>query len=70
MTDWARLVEVRNRRYVTGDSEPEFWIHFQRAVLLALRDEGLLNESQLGLAEERLRRQHRAGSAAGKRGGA
>ena len=43
----ARLTEIQGVGAVNRESEPAFWRHLQRAVLLALKDEGLLDEGQL-----------------------
>lgn len=63
MAQWARLEQVRGVRTVTEDTEPEFWLHIQRAILLALKDDGILSEVQLPYAEEMLRQQCRGGGA-------
>ena len=63
MAQWARLEQVRGVRTVTEDTEPEFWLHIQRAILLALKDDGILSEAQLPYAEEMLRQQCRGGGA-------
>ena len=63
MAQWARLEQVRGVRTVTEDTEPEFWFHIQRAILLALKDDGILSEAQLPYAEEMLRQRRRRGGA-------
>ena len=63
MAERARLEQIRGTRTVTEDTEPEFWFHIQRAVLLALKDDGILSEAQLPYAEEMLRQRCRGGGA-------
>ena len=67
MTERAMLEQVRGMRTVTEDTEPEFWFHIQRAVLLALKDDGILSDTQLQNAEELLHQRRRRGGA--ERGG-
>ena len=67
MAERARLEQVRNGRTVTEDTDPEFWFHVQRAILLALKDDGILSEAQLQCAEEMLRQRRRRGGV--ERGG-
>ena len=68
MAERARLEQIRGGRAVTEETDPEFWFHIQRAVLLALKDDGILSEVQLPYAEEMLRQQCRGGGA-GRGGG-
>ena len=63
MTERARLEQIRGMRTVTEDTEPEFWFHIQRAVLLALKDDGILSDTQLQNAEELLHQRRRRGGA-------
>lgn len=51
----AKLTAIENDRAVTEASEPEFCRAFRLAVLLALKEEGALSESQCLWAQERLR---------------
>ena len=67
MTEQARPEQIRGMRTVTEDTEPEFWFHIQRAVLLALKDDGILSDAQLRHAEEILHQRRRRGGA--ERGG-
>ena len=67
MAERARLEQVRDGRAVTKDTDPEFWFHIQRAILLALQEDGLLREAQLRQAEEILCQRRRSGGA--ERGG-
>lgn len=65
MAERARLEQIRGGRAVTEETDPEFWFHIQRAVLLALKDDGILSEAQLPYAEEMLRQRCRGGGAGG-----
>ena len=65
MTEQARLEQVRGMRTVTEDTEPEFWFHIPRAVLLALMDDGILSDAQLRHAEKILHQRCRRGGAEG-----
>ena len=67
MAERARLEQVRDGRAVTKDTDPEFWFHIQRAILLALKEDGILSEAQLRQAEEILYQRRRRGGA--ERGG-
>ena len=65
MAQWARLEQIRGGRAVTEETDPEFWFHIQRAVLLALKDDGILSDAQLRHAEEILHQRRRRGGAEG-----
>lgn len=67
MAERARLAAVTDERPVTKDTEPDFWFHVQHAVLLALKDDGILSETQLQYAEAILCQRRRRGGA--ERGG-
>ena len=54
MMERARLERIKGERAVARDTDPAFWFHIQRAVLLALKDEGILSEAQLPYAEMKL----------------
>ncbi len=51
------LKTVENDHKITGKSAPEFLYEFQKAVLLALLEDGTLTELQYRSAEEGLRKQ-------------
>lgn len=53
----AKLLQVTQNEELTSTSNPKFWFTYQRAVLLALKELGLLNEMQFRSAEEILRNQ-------------
>lgn len=47
----ARLLAVKDSREVSWSSDPQFWQLCQSAILLALREEGVLDETQYQAAE-------------------
>lgn len=51
------LKTVENDHKITEKSDPEFLYEFQKAVLLALLEDGTLTELQYHSAEEALRKQ-------------
>lgn len=53
----ATLQQVDNDRKVTKDTDREFLFLYQRALLLALKDLGVLTEMQYRSAEEALKKQ-------------
>lgn len=57
MQDRAVLRAVENNRGITKEQDQEFLYEFQRAVLLALKEAGRLNDTQYRYAEEKLRAQ-------------
>lgn len=57
MADRARLIAIENDREITRASDPQFWYAYQKAVLLALKEDGMLNETQYEYAEAKLKRQ-------------
>lgn len=59
MEEQARLVGITSNREITKEADPEFWFQFQRSILLALRDNGTLDEMQYRYAEEKLKDQLR-----------
>ena len=59
MAEWAKLSETAEERIITKETEPVFWLHYQRAILLTLRDDGFLSDNQMCCAEERLMQQYR-----------
>lgn len=50
----ARLIQTDNDRTITPAADPEFWHHLKLGLLLALREQGILNDLQLRMARERL----------------
>ena len=67
MEEQARLTGVPEERPITRETEPAFWAALQQAVLLGLREEGVLDEAQYRRAEELRRRRLPRG--AGEEGG-
>lgn len=57
MQDRAVLRTVEHSRGITKEQDQEFLYEFQRAVLLALKEAGRLNETQCRYAEETLKAQ-------------
>ena len=59
MQDRAVLQSVENDRRVTSEQDPEFLSVFQNAILLALKEAGMLSEMQYRYAEGKLKAQRR-----------
>lgn len=57
MAERARLVTIENDREITKEIDSRFLFEYQRAILLELRDKGILNEIQYRYAEEKLKKQ-------------
>ena len=57
MAEQARLLGVENNREITKETDSQFLFEYQRAILLALKDKGVLNEIQYRYAEEKLKKQ-------------
>lgn len=55
--DEITLTSIENDHAITEKSDPEFLYEFQKAVLLALMENGTLTELQYRGAEEKLRAQ-------------
>ena len=51
------LERIENDRRITRETDGEFLYEYQKAVLLALVESGLLTEQQYRYAEEKLRMQ-------------
>lgn len=56
---YAKLVRIDHNRKITWDSDAEFLYTLQNSLLLALKEEGLLNQMQYHHAEEKLKQQRR-----------
>ena len=52
MGDRIRLLGVTDEKFITQETDPAFWSMLQRAILLGLKDEGILSEVQYRYAEE------------------
>ena len=59
MAERARLVKIENDREITRENDSRFLFEYQRAILLELKDKGILNEMQYRYAEEKLKKQLR-----------
>lgn len=59
MEDKAVLQSIENNREIILDSDGEFLFEYQKAVLLALKELGTLNEMQYRYAEATLKEQLR-----------
>lgn len=57
MAEQVRLVKIENDREITKENDSRFLFEYQRAVLLDLKDKGVLNEMQYRYAEEKLKKQ-------------
>lgn len=57
MEEQARLVRIEHDRKITKEADSQFLFEYQRSILLSLKTDGLLDETQYHYAEERLRRQ-------------
>lgn len=57
MAERVRLVTIENDREITKETDSRFLFEYQRAILLELRDKGVLNEMQYRYAEEKLKKQ-------------
>ena len=57
MAEQARLVVTENDREITKETDSQFLFEYQRAILLELKDKGILNEMQCRYAEEKLKKQ-------------
>ena len=55
--DEVTLKAIENDHKITRKTDSEFLYEFQKAVLLALLEDGTLTEMQYRYAEEKLRRQ-------------
>ena len=60
MEEQARLVGIENNREITKETDSQFWFAYQNAILLALKDNDVLNEVQYRFAAAKLRDQFRA----------
>lgn len=56
---YASLVKIEHNRKITREQDEPFLYRLQSGLLLALKEQGRLNEMQYRHAQERLDRQHR-----------
>ena len=59
MEDKAVLQTIENNREIVWDSDSEFLFEYQKAMLLALKELGTLDEMQYRYAEVTLKEQRR-----------
>ena len=59
MKERAHLIRVEHDRTITKEADRRFLFEFQRGILLSLKADGLLDETQYRYAEDRLRCQMR-----------
>ncbi len=57
MEEQAHLVRIEHDRKIAKETDSQFLFEYQRAILLSLKADSLLDETQYQYAEERLRRQ-------------
>jgi len=57
LAEQVRLEVIENDREITKETDSQFLFEYQRAILLALKDKGVLNETQYRYAEEKLKKQ-------------
>ena len=51
------MLVTENDREITKETDSQFLFEYQRAILLELKDKGILNEMQYRYAEEKLKKQ-------------
>ena len=56
----ARLLRIEYDRKITKETDGQFLFEYQRAILLSLKDSGMLDEAQYRYAEGKLKNQLRA----------
>ena len=57
MAEQARLIEIKRNRKITKEADSQFLFEYQRAILLSLKDSGVLDETQYQYAEKKLKDQ-------------
>ncbi len=57
MAEQAWLLGIENDREITKEIDSQFLFEYQRAILLELKEKGVLNEIQYRYAEEKLKKQ-------------
>lgn len=56
---FASLEQIEHNHRITRNTDFQFLYHLQGSLLLALKEQGRLSETQYHHAQERLARQHR-----------
>lgn len=51
------LLQIENDREISPETDEEFFDVLWRSLLLALKEDGFMNEAQLRRAEEKIRKQ-------------
>ena len=51
---FSSLIEITNNHEITKKENPGFYLNLEHALLLSLREQGLLTEIQYRLAKEQL----------------
>ena len=51
------LLQIENDREISPETDEEFFDALWRSLLLALKEDGFMNEAQLRRAEEKIRKQ-------------
>ena len=51
------LLQIENDREISPETDEEFFEVLWRSLLLALKEDGFMNEAQLRRAEEKIRKQ-------------
>ena len=59
MKTTARLVCMEHNQEITQQEYPQFWFEYQRAILLALKEQAILTEIAYQYAENQLKQQFR-----------
>ena len=59
MKERARLIRVEHDRRIIKETDSRFLFEYQMAVLLSLKEDGTLDETQCRYAEEKLKNQLR-----------
>ena len=59
MKERARLIRIEHGRKITKETDGRFLFEYQRAILLSLKEDGTLDETQYRYAEKKLRNQLR-----------
>ena len=59
MKTYFGLENIEDNHHITSVSDSDFWFMLQHALLLGIKDSGMLSEMQFRLSVEALQRQHR-----------
>lgn len=53
---YSQLISIQNDHPVTQSTDPAFWFHLQYSLLLAMKEQGVINMVQLRHADDKLNR--------------